>query len=189
MTLSLHPVETAYGYVALCMDGGRLARVLLPRRSLAALGNAAPVAFRGLKPAPPGPRLRRVARALVGYFAGEDVDPAAAGVRLLDGTAPPVFRAAWRALRRVRRGEVVTYGELAARAGFPVARRAVGQAVSRNPFPLIVPCHRVISAASREGHLVAPGGIAIKRRLLRLEGHRKVVIGPASPKRQSTIGL
>jgi len=72
------------------------------------------------------------------------------------------------ALRRVGRGETVTYGELAALAGRPNAQRAAGTFCARNRFSLVVPCHRVVAAdgIGSYGSL----GVEYKRRLLELEG-------------------
>jgi methylated-DNA-[protein]-cysteine S-methyltransferase len=73
-----------------------------------------------------------------------------------------------RELARVSYGEVVTYGELAARAARPRAARAVGGVMNRNPLPIVLPCHRVIGA---NGKLVGyGGGLERKEALLRLEG-------------------
>jgi methylated-DNA-[protein]-cysteine S-methyltransferase len=73
-----------------------------------------------------------------------------------------------RELARVPYGEVVTYGELAARAARPRAARAVGTIMNRNPLPIVLPCHRVIGA---NGKLVGyGGGLERKESLLRLEG-------------------
>ena len=73
-----------------------------------------------------------------------------------------------RELARVPYGEVVTYGELAARAARPRAARAVGVVMNRNPMPIVLPCHRVIGA---NGKLVGyGGGLERKEALLRLEG-------------------
>ncbi|HIE50869.1 MAG TPA: methylated-DNA--[protein]-cysteine S-methyltransferase [Armatimonadetes bacterium] len=98
------------------------------------------------------------------YFAGERVDfdvPLA-----VQGT--PFQQAVWRACRDIPYGQVRTYGYLAAAVGQPRAARAVGQALGRNPVPLIVPCHRVIGA---HGRLTGFGaGLAWKEELLRLEG-------------------
>ncbi len=83
---------------------------------------------------------------------------------------PPFQRAALRALHRVRRGEVATYGQLAAAIGRPRAARAIGHAMATNPFPLILPCHRVIRAEDRIGEF--GGGEGMKRALLAMEGVR-----------------
>jgi O-6-methylguanine DNA methyltransferase len=71
-------------------------------------------------------------------------------------------------LRAVPRGEVVSYGELAALVGHPRAQRAVGTFCARNRFMLLVPCHRVIGANGIGGY--GSAGVAVKRRLLALEG-------------------
>ena len=76
-------------------------------------------------------------------------------------------RAVVEALRRVPRGEVVTYGELAAIAGYPNAQRAAGSVCAGNRFPVVVPCHRVV-AANGIGRYGA-SGVEYKRRLLELE--------------------
>jgi len=73
------------------------------------------------------------------------------------------------ALARVPFGELVTYGELARRAGSPEAARAVGRAVGANPLPIVVPCHRVVAAGRRLGGF--GGGLPAKRALLEHEGH------------------
>jgi methylated-DNA-[protein]-cysteine S-methyltransferase len=72
-------------------------------------------------------------------------------------------------LRDVAFGETVSYGELAEMAGRPGAARAVGNAMSRNPVPIVVPCHRVVAAGGRIGGY-GPSGVGTKRFLLALEG-------------------
>lgn len=82
--------------------------------------------------------------------------------------ATPFQRALTDSLRAIPRGEVVTYGELAALAGRPGAARAAGTFCATNRFALIVPCHRVVAAGGIGGY--GPDGVPIKRRLLALEG-------------------
>jgi methylated-DNA-[protein]-cysteine S-methyltransferase len=108
----------------------------------------------------------RVVRLLQRYFAGEEVSLTDVPVDLDYDT--PFFERCARALRAVPRGEVVTYGELAALAGAPGAARAAGSFCARNRLSLFVPCHRVVSA----GGLGSYGslGLAYKRRQLELEG-------------------
>ena len=75
----------------------------------------------------------------------------------------------WRACQRIPYGEVVTYGELAKLAGRSGAARAVGTAMSQNRIPVIIPCHRVISAGNKIGGFTSPQGIRLKKRLLDME--------------------
>lgn len=85
----------------------------------------------------------------------------------LDGT-PPFRRRVLEELGRIPYGETVSYGELAERCGRPGAARAVGNAVGRNPAPVVLPCHRVVRSDGSPGEY--GGGRERKRRLLRLEG-------------------
>jgi methylated-DNA-[protein]-cysteine S-methyltransferase len=73
------------------------------------------------------------------------------------------------AARGTPAGSTITYGELAARAGRPGAAREAGQAMARNRYPIIVPCHRVLAAGGGFGGFSAPGGVESKARLLTIE--------------------
>jgi methylated-DNA-[protein]-cysteine S-methyltransferase len=86
-------------------------------------------------------------------------------------TSIPEFdRRVYELARTIPPGRTVTYGEIARDLGEePVRARDVGQALARNPFAPIVPCHRVVAAGGRLGGYSAPGGQATKRRLLELE--------------------
>jgi methylated-DNA-[protein]-cysteine S-methyltransferase len=88
------------------------------------------------------------------------------------------YRRIYEATRRLAWGETATYGELARRVGSPGAARAVGQAMGRNPIPLIVPCHRVLASGHGIGGFSAFGGAVTKTRLLALEG---VHLGDGTP--------
>jgi methylated-DNA-[protein]-cysteine S-methyltransferase len=87
----------------------------------------------------------------------------------LEGT-PPFHRKVYEAARRIAPGEIRSYGELAAEAGSPRASRAVGQAMAKNPLPIVVPCHRVIASNGKPGGFTAYGGLDTKARLLAIEG-------------------
>ncbi len=107
-----------------------------------------------------------LADAVVRFAAGEPVDLTAFAV------PEPGTRFAKRVvaeLRRVGRGETVSYAELAGRAGSPNAARAVGGVMAGNRVPLLVPCHRVVGAGGRLGGFSAPTGVELKKRLLALE--------------------
>jgi methylated-DNA-[protein]-cysteine S-methyltransferase len=82
----------------------------------------------------------------------------------------PLRRAVYAATRTIPPGTTATYGEIARLIGLPDAAREVGAALARNPFPIIVPCHRVLGANGKLTGFSAPGGLATKRKMLELEG-------------------
>ncbi len=75
--------------------------------------------------------------------------------------------------RAIPPGEVMTYGEIAGRLGEPGGAQAVGQAMGRNPWPIVVPCHRVVGSNGKLGGFSAPGGVKTKLRILEIEGALK----------------
>ncbi len=79
-------------------------------------------------------------------------------------------RAVYAATRTIAPGSTVTYGDIARMIGRPEAARDVGAALAGNPFPIVVPCHRVVGANGKLTGFSAPGGLATKRRMLELEG-------------------
>lgn len=89
----------------------------------------------------------------------------------LDWTRVAAFdRRVYEAARAIPFGSTLTYGEVAAKIGDTGAARAVGQALGRNPFAVIVPCHRVLAAGTKLGGFSAGGGAATKAKLLAAEG-------------------
>ena len=107
------------------------------------------------------------------YFAGNT--DALNRVPLDLGATPPFFNAAWAACRTIPPGETRSYQWLATVAGNPRASRAAGQAMAKNPVPLIIPCHRVVG--SNGGlHGYGAGGVAVKARLLKMERHRTLLL-------------
>jgi methylated-DNA-[protein]-cysteine S-methyltransferase len=82
----------------------------------------------------------------------------------------PLRRAVYAATRTIPPGTTATYGEVARAIGRPDAAREVGAALARNPFPIVVPCHRVLGANGKLTGFSAPGGLETKRRMLELEG-------------------
>ena len=124
------------------------------------------IRFRDRSRTSDGTRDRVVAGALDRYFDGDLDVLEALPVDLSD--APPFRRTVLEVLRRLGPGDLTSYGKLAAEAGRMGANRAVGQAVGRNPVPIVIPCHRVIAA---DGTLGGFGlGLDCKRWLLAHEG-------------------
>ncbi len=110
-------------------------------------------------------RATAVTRACQAYLAGEDADLQDFSMYLEGLTT--FERSVLMATRRIPKGRVTTYAALAECIGRPRAARAVGNALARNPLPLFVPCHRVISKESVGGFSC---GIDVKLKLLQLEG-------------------
>ncbi len=91
----------------------------------------------------------------------------------LDTSRVAAFNArVYETTRAIPPGMTRTYGEIARAIGDPSAARAVGQALGRNPFAIVVPCHRVVGANDRLVGFSANGGIATKLKLLMIEGWR-----------------
>jgi methylated-DNA-[protein]-cysteine S-methyltransferase len=86
----------------------------------------------------------------------------------LRGVHGPFQKKVLRRLARLPFGRVISYGELAIRAGSPRGARAVGAAMAANPIPVVIPCHRVIESRGRLGGYT--GGLATKKKLLAHEG-------------------
>jgi methylated-DNA-[protein]-cysteine S-methyltransferase len=130
--------------------------------------------------APPGVDL--AIRDMTRLIAGERVELSRIA---LDMTGMPEFNArVYAVARAIPAGETRTYGEVAEAIGDRTAARAVGAALGANPFPVIVPCHRVLAANGQTGGFSARGGVATKMRLLAIEQAR---IGN-SPNLFDTVG-
>jgi O-6-methylguanine DNA methyltransferase len=115
-------------------------------------------------PAPIAEVIERVRRHLAGEVEDFRDVPVA-----LNGSGP-FERLIYDAARNIPAGKTMTYGEIAKATGQPGAAQAVGQALGRNPIPLIIPCHRVLAAGGKPGGFSAPGGLATKAKLLAGEG-------------------
>ncbi len=93
-------------------------------------------------------------------------------IRLSMSSLPPFHARVYQAARELNSGKTCSYVELATAAGQPLGARAVGQAMAKNPFPLIVPCHRVLASQNKIGGFTAPGGLKSKQKLLDMEGYQ-----------------
>jgi methylated-DNA-[protein]-cysteine S-methyltransferase len=173
--------ETASGFCAIGWSAAGIARFQLPDRDAAAaerhMLRRLPAARRDTPP----PEVAAVIAAAQRYFAGAEVDFSAVTLDL-DGQ-DDFFRRVYEALRRVGYGRTTTYGTLAKALGAgPEVARDVGQAMAKNPVPLIIPCHRVLAAGGKVGGFSAPGGAESKLKMLALEG---VDLTPPPPAQQS----
>ena len=112
--------------------------------------------------------IRMAIEGMTATLAGEarDLRDVAIDVARIDSFRRRVYDAT----RAIPPGSTATYGDIARAIGSPDAARDVGAALGRNPFPIVVPCHRVIAANGALHGFSAPGGLATKRRMLELEG-------------------
>ena len=160
--------QTPFGTAAILWAGNRthpvVRRILLPRA-----GRATEQAIRRIDPQATDASCAEIdalARAIAAMLSGESVR---FSLGLIDlGSCPLFQQAVLRATARIPRGQIRTYGQIAAQLGKPGAARAVGNALATNPFPLVVPCHRVVRAGGLLGGF--GGGSALKRALLAREG-------------------
>ena len=160
--------DTTLGRCAIAWGPHGIVAVELPASDEQATRRRIRRAVPGAQEAAPPEHVRRAIGAIAGVFDGA---PGDLGTVALDmGRVPEFNRRVYDAARAIRPGETVSYGELAARIGEPGAAQAVGQALGRNPFPIVVPCHRVLAADGALRGFSAPGGTATKRRMLALEG-------------------
>lgn len=174
--------DTALGTCALAWDEVGVVAVRLPdataklteRALLAELGEATP--------AEPSGAIAELVTRIARHLAGE---PQRFDDVVLDERAvPPFFAKVYGETRAIPSGATRTYGELAVALGSKGASRAVGQALARNPFPVVVPCHRVLAHGGAPGGFSAAGGLVTKAKLLELEGAAPLK-PPAAPGRRS----
>jgi methylated-DNA-[protein]-cysteine S-methyltransferase len=162
--------ETPIGHCAVAWSHAGLAAVWLPEADHETLREAVMRRLGDVAPSSPPPTVREAIARIAGVLAGAADD--LADVRLDTAGLPDFHRRVYEATRRILPGATRTYGELAGELGEPHASRAVGQALGRNPFPIVVPCHRVLAANGGAGGFSAPGGVRTKLRLLEIEQAR-----------------
>ena len=156
--------QTAIGTCAVQWSAAGITRVHLPRARATALAPD-----REPELVPDG--VREAVAAMTRLLDGEPAERAdLTAVALDDAAVEPFRRRVYAATRSVGPGETTTYGEIAGALGDPSAARAVGTALGSNPFPIVVPCHRVLAADGSLHGFSAPGGIATKRLMLQIEG-------------------
>ena len=160
--------DTPLGRCGIAWGPHGIVAVQLPEADERALSGRMLRAAPGARESPPPEDVRRAIDAIAALLGG---DPRDLSTVVLDMEGVPEFnRRVYAVARTIPPGETLTYGEVAERLGERGAAQAVGQALGRNPFPIVVPCHRVLAAGGRLGGFSAPGGVATKRRMLAIEG-------------------
>jgi len=162
---------TAGGFCAIAWNDVGITRFQLPAQDAAETERNLRRRLADAEPGAPTAEVSEAIAAVQRYFDGEPMDFSA--FRLDLDHQDEFFKQVYAAARRVGWGHTTTYGTLAKELGAgPAAAQAVGQAMAKNPIPLLIPCHRVLAAGGAIGGFSAPGGSGAKARMLELEGVR-----------------
>lgn len=166
-TLSYSFFETAIGTCGIVWSADGIAGVSLPEDEEKLLRSRFAARYPKAEESPPPPAVAEAITRIQALFRGEPDD---LGDIVLDETEVPAFnKRVYDIARRISPGATRTYGEIARELGDPLLAREVGQALGRNPFPIIVPCHRVLAANGKTGGFSATGGVQTKFRMLAIE--------------------
>ncbi|WP_437735190.1 methylated-DNA--[protein]-cysteine S-methyltransferase [Sorangium sp. So ce1335] len=160
--------DTSIGRCGIAWGGRGVAFVQLPEARDSETRARVLQRFPGAREAPPPPDVQRALDGIVALLRGEASDLSAVALDM--ERVPPFHRRVYEVARTIPPGATLTYGDIAGRLGARGSARAVGQALGRNPFPIVVPCHRVLAAGGRVGGFSGNGGVTTKLRLLAIEG-------------------
>lgn len=161
--------RTRWGWFGLLGDERGLIRTCLP---LSFKSSVEKSLLKGIAKATTDPAFyKSLQKSITSYYEGNYVVFSKVTVCLDDIT--DFQRKVLTTLRKVKYGQTVSYRGLAKKAGSPMAIRAIGQVMARNPMPLIIPCHRVVRTDGSMGGFSALGGVEIKKRMLALENSEK----------------
>lgn len=162
--------DTAIGTCGIAWNDRGVVGLQLPERDVEDTATRSARAAGNSDHTPPQAPPPRIAKAIEAIIAHLDGSPDNLRWIELDTAGVPEFnRRVYETIRAIDSGSTLTYGEVAALAGAPGAAQAVGQALGRNPFPIIIPCHRVLAAGNKVGGFTAFGSTQTKRKLLAIE--------------------
>jgi methylated-DNA-[protein]-cysteine S-methyltransferase len=173
MAVAFSLFETAIGSCAIAWSDRGVTSLWLPESSDRHTRERVARRSPHITESTPPPFVSHAIDGIVALLAGEARDLTDVPLDF-DETVPEFHRRVYDVTRTIGPGRTLSYGEIAARLGEPDAARAVGQALGRNPIPIIVPCHRVLAADGGTGGFSAPGGTATKLQLLAIEGARLI---------------
>jgi methylated-DNA-[protein]-cysteine S-methyltransferase len=160
--------ETTIGCCGIVWSERGIVGVQLPEKNVQATRNRVLRRFPAAREVTPPTDVQRAIDDIAALLRGE---PRELGHVTLDSDRVPEFnQRVYEVARSIRPGATLSYGEIAERLGDRNLAREVAQALSQNPFPIIVPCHRVLAAGGKMGGFSAPGGVRTKLRLLTIEG-------------------
>lgn len=159
--------DTALGHCGITWTNRGIAGVDLPAGSEEKTRARLLRRFEDAEEAPPPAHVRKIIDDVVALVVGEKVDFSYVA---LDHTPLPDFsKRVYEIVRTIPAGHTLTYGDIAKQLGDVSLSREVGQAMGRNPTPIIMPCHRVVAANGKTGGFSAPGGVDTKMKLLSIE--------------------
>jgi methylated-DNA-[protein]-cysteine S-methyltransferase len=158
---------TAIGACGIAWSDEGITSVSLPEKQEMTLRARFKTRFPEAVEAPPPPAVAQAIERIQALFQGARDD--LHDIVLDEADLPPFNKRVYDIARRIPPGATRTYGEIAKELGDPLLAREVGQALGRNPFPIIVPCHRVLAAGGKTGGFSATGGVETKFRMLAIE--------------------
>lgn len=171
--------DTAIGPCGVAWSEMGLTRVQLPEADRDSTERRLKTRSGGTRTEGPPPQIKHLIAQIQRYTTGERVDFSSAVLDL--SKVGPIDRKIHAAARAIGWGATATYGDLARQTGTPGDAHGVGQAMSRNPVPIVIPCHRVLAKGNKLGGFSAYGGTITKERLLALEGVRVAGDEPLLP--------
>jgi methylated-DNA-[protein]-cysteine S-methyltransferase len=166
-TDAYHFFPTAIGACGIAWSAQGITSVSLPEAHEAALRTRFKARFPNAEEAPPPGAVSQAILRIQALLKGEADD--LTDIVLDEAEVPQFNKRVYDIARRIGPGSTRTYGDIAKELGDPLLAREVGQALGRNPTPIIVPCHRVLAAGGKTGGFSATGGVATKFRMLAIE--------------------
>ena len=180
---SYHIFETAIGWAGIAWGEQGLIGAHLPERDQEIARRSFLRKFPDAQESPVPAELAGVIEGIRALMRGEKVD--LSGAPLDIGRVPEFNAKVYEIARKIPAGETLTYGQIAVKLGDRLLAKDVGAALGKNPWPIVVPCHRVTAAGGKLGGFSARGGADTKLKLLQIEGAAAATTAQAKPLRKS----
>jgi methylated-DNA-[protein]-cysteine S-methyltransferase len=177
--------ETAIGWAGLAWGDKGLVGAHLPEADVETTRRSFLRRFPEARPSEPPASLQSTIAGIQALMRGEKADLSDAEIDI--GRVPAFNARVYAIARGIPAGETLTYGQIAEALGDKLLARDVGAALGQNPWPIVVPCHRVTAAGGKLGGFSARGGANTKARLLVIEGADVVKIPEPPPKSQGDL--
>lgn len=165
--LSFAIFDTALGPCGIVWTSRGIAGVNLPEGSEEKTRERLKKRFPEAIETPPPAEIQKIVDEVIALISGEKID--FSHVPLDHAPLPEFSKRVYEIVRTIPIGHTLTYGDIAKKLGDVALSREVGQAMGKNPTPIIMPCHRVVAASGKTGGFSAPGGVDTKMKLLSIE--------------------